>query len=59
MSSYDKNDTEASTKSDNNSNKKTKVKDTHGGNNVKSWIWLYFDLVYINNMRYADCKVEM
>ncbi|CAG8514165.1 17189_t:CDS:1 [Cetraspora pellucida] len=40
-------------------NKKTKVGNTHGSSNIKSWIWLYFDSVYINNVRHAVCKVEL
>ncbi|CAG8830477.1 31184_t:CDS:2, partial [Gigaspora margarita] len=44
--------------SDKTSNKKTKVDDTRGGSNIRSWIWLYFDPVYIDNVRHAACKVE-
>ncbi|CAG8499445.1 15694_t:CDS:2, partial [Racocetra fulgida] len=36
MSAYDKENAEALTKSDNNSNKKTKVNDTRGGSNAKN-----------------------
>ncbi|CAG8700790.1 7568_t:CDS:2, partial [Cetraspora pellucida] len=45
---------EALTKSDNNSNKKTKVNDTHDGNNVRSWIWLYFDLMFVEGVRHVN-----
>ncbi|CAG8816893.1 40085_t:CDS:2, partial [Gigaspora margarita] len=45
--------------SDKISNKKTKVDDTRGGSNTRSWIWLYFDPVYIDNVRHAVCKVEI
>ncbi|RIB13648.1 hypothetical protein C2G38_2197280 [Gigaspora rosea] len=59
MSAYDKEDASASTKFDNNSNKKTKINDTRGGSNVRSWIWLYFDPVFVEGVRHAVCKVEV
>ncbi|CAG8837686.1 1627_t:CDS:1, partial [Racocetra persica] len=30
-----------------------------GGSSIRSWIWLYFDPVYIDNIRHAVCKVEI
>lgn len=45
-------------KHDKTSNKKAKVDDTRGGS-IKSWIWLYFDPVYIDNVRHAVCKVKI
>ncbi|CAG8556582.1 27225_t:CDS:1 [Gigaspora margarita] len=62
MSSRDKENVEASTNEHDDaetSNKKTKVDNIRGGSNVRSWIWLYFDRVYISDIRYAVCKVEM
>ncbi|CAG8707037.1 4288_t:CDS:2, partial [Racocetra persica] len=56
MSAYNKEDVEASAKPDNNSNKKTKVNDTRGGSNVRSWIWLYFDPMFVEGVRHADAK---
>ncbi|CAG8472962.1 1743_t:CDS:2 [Racocetra fulgida] len=59
MSARVNNDAEVLTKvSDKTSNKKAKVEDIRGGSNIRSWIWLYFDSVSINNEKYAVCKVE-
>ncbi|CAG8787786.1 14453_t:CDS:1, partial [Cetraspora pellucida] len=60
MSVRDMDDVDVSTKiPDKTFNKKTKVGDTRGGSNIRSWIWLYFDPVYIDNVRHAVCKVEL
>ncbi|CAG8434442.1 5241_t:CDS:2 [Scutellospora calospora] len=39
-------------------NKNTKFNDTREGMNLRSWVWQYFDHMYIDNVRHAICKVE-
>ncbi|CAG8583091.1 2006_t:CDS:1, partial [Dentiscutata erythropus] len=39
------------------SSKKTKYNDTHRGNAVRSWIWLYFKPEYEEGIRFAICQV--
>ncbi|CAG8482785.1 14793_t:CDS:2 [Cetraspora pellucida] len=56
MSAHDKDDAEASTSNAQTSNKKKKVNNTGEGINLRSWVWLYFDHVYVDNVRHAICK---
>lgn len=38
--------------------KKIKLNKTHGGSELRSWVWLYFMPEYRGEVRYAICQIE-